>query len=78
MRNEAADTLDAVVGAAVGRVSDRVSPGLGRARKARSNSQAGVAQWQSNCFVNSRSGVRIPAPAPAGKLDLSSSDFVHK
>jgi hypothetical protein len=33
MHQEAADTLDALVGAAVGRVSDRVSPGLGRAEK---------------------------------------------
>src|SRR5262249_30259510 len=35
------------------------------------NAQAGVAQWQSNGFVNRRLGVRLPSPAPLQTLNTS-------
>ncbi len=31
---------------------------------------ANVAQWQSNCFVNSRSGVQIPSLAPVNNKSV--------
>src|SRR5438105_15486043 len=37
----------------------------------KSIAQAGLAQWQCSGFVNRRSGVRIPHPAPAHSVGVT-------
>ena len=37
--------------------------------------QAGVAQWQSSGFVNRRSRVRLPSPAPFFRHELGPESF---
>jgi hypothetical protein len=79
MHQEAAASLDAALGAALDQGVKQGVRFRGRGSEApESNSQAGVAQRQSNCFVNSRSGVRIPAPALWSLVDLDRREFVRR